>query len=387
MIDFSITKKSKRSRARLGLLKTPHDVVQTPTLVPVATQAVVKTLHSAEAERTKTQMVIANTFHLHLKPGEAFVKRAKGLHNFMQWQHPIMTDSAGYQVFSLGFGKDLQQGKIVKRSMQKESASDSARVSLDQKAQPKEVTITDRGVWFRSPLDNSKLFIGPRESIKIQEQLGADIMLAFDECTAPSAGLAYTKKSLERTHAWARECLAARRSKQALYGIVQGGKYKALRIESARFVGALPFDGFAIGGEFGNEKKTMTDMLRWVLTELPEEKPRHLLGIGHLDDIPRIIKEGVDTFDCIVPTHYARRGFAFTSSGKLDLYKRSFLRSHVPLDRRCRCFVCGTYTRSYVSHLFRAREITAMSLVTFHNLFFFNSFVEKIRQDIARGKV
>jgi len=252
--------------------------------------------------------------------------------------------------------------------------------------QPKLIKITDNGVYFNSPFDGRKLFLGPKESIKIQEDLGADIIFAFDECTSPLADYKYTKKSLLKTHQWAEVCLAAKKSKQALFGIVQGGKYKDLRIEGAKFIGKLPFDGFGIGGEFGNDKKKMSEMLRWVIEELPEEKPRHLLGIGYLEDIPKIIKSGIDTFDCIVPTHYARRGRAFTSRGELDLGKSKFLIDKSPLDKNCSCFVCRDYKRNYISHLFRAREITALKLLTFHNLYFFNTFIEKIREEIKKGR-
>jgi queuine tRNA-ribosyltransferase len=367
----------------LGILHTSHGDVVTPTLVPVATQGTIKTLWTRPVELTKTQLVIANTFHLHLKPGEKIVQNMGGLHEYMRWPHPIMTDSAGYQVFSLGFGSDLQLGKIMRKK------SSKGLVQLHQ--QPQRVKITERGVFFRSPVDGRRLFIGPRESMQIQAKLGADIAFAFDECTPPVASKAYTRQSLERTHRWAVDSLAYRDPKQALYGIVQGGRFKDLRKKSSQFVAKLPFDGFGIGGEFGANKQSMIDMLALVLKELPATKPRHLLGIGHLDDIPRIIKRGVDTFDCIVPTHLARRGIAFTrtnaSDGRLDLNRAVFLRDKRPLDRHCGCFVCADYTRSYLSHLYKSREITALSLITFHNLFLFNTYVEQLREQIARGKL
>jgi queuine tRNA-ribosyltransferase/7-cyano-7-deazaguanine tRNA-ribosyltransferase len=229
--------------------------------------------------------------------------------------------------------------------------------------------------------------LGPKESIRIQEKLGADIIFAFDECTSPMASEEYTKASLKKTHEWAKICLKAKRTKQALYGIVQGGKFPDLRKESARFIGSLPFDGFGIGGEFGDDKKTMINMLKLTLKELPEEKPRHLLGIGYLEDIPKIIKAGVDTFDCIVPTHYARRGMAYTSSGELDLNKDILKNDKKVLDPKCGCPVCQKYSRGYIHHLLRAREMTGMSLLTLHNLYFFNNFVERIRNDIKKGLI
>ena len=361
-------------------MKTAHGEVETPTLVPVATAASVKTLSSEEVLQTKTQILISNTFHLHTKGADKLIKSSGGLHKFMSWPKPLMTDSGGFQVFSLGFGKDFGVGKMMKRDTDE-------IVSLNQ--QPRHVKITDEGARFRSPINGDELFLGPKESIKIQEAIGADIIFAFDECPPPLADYAYNKQALERTHRWAMESLKAKSYKlkaQALFGIVQGGKYKDLRIESAKFIGGLPFDGFGIGGEFGAEKKTMEQMIGWVNQNLPEEKPRHLLGIGYPEDIPKIIKMGVDTFDCIVPTHYARRGFAFTSEGRLDLGKAVFLKDKKPLDKNCECRVCQNYRRNYICHLLRAKEITAMNLLTFHNLYFFNSFIEKIRNDIKNGK-
>jgi queuine tRNA-ribosyltransferase len=341
-VNFKILKKSKNSRARLGFLETEHGVVETPCLVPVATQAVIKTLESKEVEATKSQILIATTFHLHLKPSEKIVEKAGKLHKFMNWKKPLMTDSGGYQVFSLGFGTDFGLGsKILKKEREKGEV-------IKENTQPQKIKINHDGVVFRSPINGDELFIGPKESIKIQEKLGADIIFAFDECTAPLADLNYVKKSLEKTHRWAEICLQTKKSKQALFGIVQGSRFKDLRIESAKFIGApfgsLGFDGFGIGGEFGNNKNEMAKMVEWVVDELPEKKPRHLLGVGYLDDMELIIKSGVDTFDCTVPTHYARRGIAFTSEGKLDMKKSKYLKhlrgAREPLDKNCVCNVC-----------------------------------------------
>lgn len=378
MISFRITKKSKRSQARLGVLKTPHGTVQTPAFVAVATQGTVKALTHDQLAATGTQIAISNTFHLHLKPGEDIVVKHGGLHKFTKLPVPLMTDSGGFQVFSLGFGKDLQIGKIGK-------GQKVGGVQLGN--QPKEIRITDKGVWFRSPVDGKKLFLGPKESIRIQQKLGADIILAFDECPPPVADYAYNQASLTKTHAWAKLSLQYHTSKQALYGIVQGGKYKDLRIESAKFIGSLPFDGFAIGGEFGSDAHGMRNMLEWVNAELPEKKPRHLLGIGHLKDIPEVIKSGVDTFDCIVPTHYARHGTAFTSKGRMDFSKATLLKDKRTIDTVCACSVCKTYSRAYIAHLVRAREISGLTLLTIHNLFFFNTLVAQYRSAIANGKL
>lgn len=361
----------------MGVLKTSHGEVETPALVTVATQAAVKTLRPEEAAAAGTRLIIANTFHLHLKPGENIIKKAGGLHDFMGWQRPIMTDSGGFQVFSLGFGQDYGIGKILK-------TDSTAEILKGQ--QPKLLKITGEGVTFTSYLDGRKIFLGPKESMRIQEDLGADIIFAFDEPTSPVASRDYIAESLERTHEWAKICLKTKRSKQALFGIVQGGRYQDLRRESAEYIGRMPFEGFGIGGEFGNDKSEMSRMLGWTIDALPEEKPRHLLGIGYLEDITPIIKEGVDTFDCIVPTHYARRGIAFTSKGKIDLNKAAFLKDMKPLDSKCRCATCQNHSRAYLAHLFRAKEISAMSLLTFHSLYFFNEYISGLREDIKRGR-
>jgi len=322
----------------------------TPTFVPVATQAVVKTLDSKETKETGAQLLIANTFHLHLKPGEKVVQKAGGLHQFMNWPESLMTDSAGFQVFSL-----------------------------------KNKKIREEGVYFSSPLDGKEIFLGPKESIKIQEALGADIIFAFDECIPPGAEYQYVKQSVARTNRWAEICLKTKKSKQALYGVIQGEKFKDLRKESANFISRLDFDGFGIGGEFGEDKKKMTQMIGWVNEELPEKKPRHLLGIGHPEDIAKVIRAGIDTFDCVTPTRFARHGAAFTSTGRINLSQTRFLKDKNPLDKKCDCFVCQSYKRNYLSHLFRANEMTGMKFLTFHNLYFFNQEVKKIRQKIKEG--
>ncbi len=385
-MNFHISKKSKISNARLGFIETSHGVIQTPCLVPVATQAVVKTLTSEEVAQTNSQVLIANTFHLHLKPGEKIVEKAGGLHDFMNWKKPLMTDSGGFQVFSLGFGQDLQVGKMINPKTRMGSDAD-LRQEIKIGHQPKKLKIMQDGVYFRSPVDGRELFLGPKESMKIQEKLGADIIFAFDECTAPLANHEYTRNSLIKTHQWAQVCLKDKKSKQALYGIVQGGRYKDLRQESAKFIGSLPFDGFGIGGEFGSDKKIMSEMLGWVMAELPERKPRHLLGIGKLEDIENIIKTGVDTFDCTIPTQYARRGVAFTSEGKLNLKQTKFLKKREPLDENCICATCLNYKKDYLCHLLKAGELTALKLLTFHNLYYFNNFVEEIRGKIKRGEI
>jgi queuine tRNA-ribosyltransferase/7-cyano-7-deazaguanine tRNA-ribosyltransferase len=290
-----------------------------------------------------------------------------------------MTDSGGFQVFSLGFGRDLGVGKTTKFFPGK------LERSVEKNAQPNHVKIMEDGVLFRSPLSGKEMFLGPKESVKIQEKLGADIIFAFDECTPSGATRSYIMESSGRTHRWAAECLRARRSKQALYGIVQGSHFKDLRRESAEIINAMEFDGFGIGGDLGVSKKGTTDVLHWTVPLLDGKKPHHLLGIGHLEDIGLIIKEGVDTFDCTVPTHYARRGIAFTSKGRVDFRKSGLLADGNPVDSKCDCIVCANYRRNYIAHLIRANEVTGGALLTFHNLHFFNAYVAKIREKIKKG--
>ena len=378
MIRFTILKESQHSRARAGVLETPHGVVLTPALVPVATQAAVKALTPEEAASAGAQILIANTYHMHLRPGEVIIKRAGGLNAFMNWPHPLMTDSGGFQVFSLGFGEDHGVGKVLSAKRKKIiSAGD----------QPKKLKITDEGVVFRSSIDGREIFLDPKKSIRIQESLGADIMFAFDECTSPLANYEYVKKSLERTHRWIKASLGARRTNQALFGIVQGSHFKDLRARSAKFANSLDFDGFGIGGDLGIGKEVTKKILSWTIPLLDKRKPRHLLGIGRLDDLAPIIRGGTDTFDCIVPTRYARHGIAFTHSGKLNFRQAKFLTDKNPLDKTCACRVCASYRRNYISHLIRAGEISALSMLTFHNLFYYHAVIAKIRKNILDGKL
>lgn len=379
MVKLRILKKSKKSRARLGILQTSHGSVETPALVTVATQGTVKALTPEQAHAAGSRLLICNTYHLHLKPGEKFVKANGGLHKFMKWQGPLMTDSGGFQVFSLGFGRDHGVGKMQKDIKTKQR--------VKQGHQPSLLKITEEGVHFTSYLDGRKIFIGPEESMRIQAAIGADIAFAFDECTPTNADRPYTVESVERTHRWAARCLKARDKKQAVYGVVQGGKYQDLRAHSAKTLASMGFDGFGIGGEFGGDKKVMSRMLRTVIAELPDEKPRHLLGIGHPEDIIRIIKEGVDTFDCTVPTQYARHGTVFTSRGRLEVSKTKNLLDKKPLDSKCACYTCKNYSRAYLCHLYRAKEILASTLLTIHNLYFFNQKVKEAREAIKRGEL
>lgn len=377
MFTFKILKKSKKSRARLGVISTPHGDIETPSFVPVATRATIRTLDTPEIEAVGSQVLICNTFHLHIAPGEKLVKKYGGIHGFMGWNKPLMTDSGGFQVYSLGFGRDHGIGKVLKDDQEK---------ILKEGSQPNAVKITDKGVSFRSPIDGAQLYLDPKISIKIQEALGADIMFAFDECPSPLADEAYMQKSLEKTHRWAQECLDAKTSKkQALYGIVQGGAFSHMRVESAKILGAMDFDGYGFGGEFGYDKKSLKKVVSEVSDALPYAKPRHVLGIGHPEDFDIIAQSGGDTFDCIAPTHYARRGVVFTSKGRLDLRKPRFMKEDKPLDAACKCDVCTNYSRAYISHLLRAHELSGMKLATIHNLFYFNKLASDVRKKIKNG--
>lgn len=380
MISFEILKRSGTSRARLGVLKTPHGEVETPAFVPVATRASVRMLDTAEVAALGSQLLICNTFHLHVAPGEKRVAEHGGIHGFMKWDKPLMTDSGGFQVFSLGFGSDHGVGKVLK-----EEPSDRM---IEDGTQPQRVRMTEEGVHFKSPMDGTQLFLSPETSIAIQEKLGADIIFAFDECPSPLSGDDYLRKSIERTHRWAQRCIDAKKSDQALYGIVQGGGDRVLREWSAREIAGMEgFQGFGIGGEFGYDKASMGEMLGVVTDLLPSEKPRHVLGIGHPEDFELVAAGGGDTFDCIAPTHYARRRTLFTSEGRLHLDNQRYLDDHSAIDPTCTCPVCTTYSRAYVSHLIRANELTGLKLATMHNLHFFNEKARKVREAIKNDEL
>lgn len=379
MISFEILKRSTKSRARLGVLKTPHGEVETPSFVPVATRASVRMLDTAEVEVLGSQMLICNTFHLHVAPGEKRVASHGGIHGFMKWNKPLMTDSGGFQVFSLGFGSDHGVGKVLKEERER---------MIEDGTQPQRVRMTEEGVHFKSSMDGTQLFLSPETSIAIQEQLGADIMFAFDECPSPLSDTDYLRRSIERTHRWAQRCIDAKKSDQALYGIVQGGGDKVLREWSAKEIASMDgFQGFGVGGEFGYDKESMGAMLGVVTDLLPFEKPRHILGIGHPEDFELVAQGGGDTFDCIAPTHYARRRTLFTSEGRLHLDNQRYLDQHEAIDQLCSCPVCTNYSRAYVSHLMRANELTGLKLATMHNLHFFNEKARQVREAIKNDEL
>ncbi len=348
-INFGIVKKDRKTKARLGVLKTPHGKIETPSYVIVATHAAVRSLKSSDIKKTKTQVVISNTYHLWdpaLARKNGASKASKKLDTFLiqrlGLRIPTMTDSGGFQVFSLGFGNKFRVGKILRKNTRPVRSRSPLATSSSNG-----VKITKDGVYFM--LGGKKKFLGPELSIKLQEKLGADIIFAFDECTSPLDSYAYNKKALERTHRWARKCLSVRKRKdQLLFGIVQGGRFKDLRIRSAKFIGSLPFEGVGIGGSFGKEEMVKT--LKWIVPNLPEEKPRHLLGIGRVEDVFNAVENGIDLFDCVIPTREARHGRLWTDRGPTKDKAK---------DPR---------------------------LATIHNILFFNNLLEEIRKSIKRGR-
>ncbi|MDP3988608.1 MAG: tRNA guanosine(34) transglycosylase Tgt, partial [Candidatus Levybacteria bacterium] len=420
--NFKIIKKDKKSAARVGQITTSHGVINTPCFIPVGTKATVKGLTPGDLKEIGVQILFGNTYHLHLRPGEETVQKFGGIGKFMSWNGPTITDSGGFQVFSLGrdsgrlthavrparqafFEKSLSNSRSLSEIRQPSvsllngnSESDfscltDGKSPFAPEEKPRLVKITEDGVKFRSHIDGSLHVFTPEESIKIQQKLGADIILAFDECAPHTSTYEYTKKALARTHKWALRSLKAAQGKlanneQALFGIIQGGVFKDLREESAKFIGSLPFDGIAIGGvSVGESKKQMRDVLDWVVPYLPDDKPRHLLGIGEIDDIFEAVERGIDTFDCVIPTRFGRYGIVFVESAeeeeknrfRIDITRSIFSKDKRPIAKDCKCMVCRDFSRAYIHHLFRSNELLAYRLASYHNLYFIIKLVDKIR--------
>ena len=350
-IEFAVDYTSSNTKARLGRLSTPHGVIRTPVFMPVGTQATVKAMSPRELVEVGAEIVLANTYHLYLRPGHDLVSRAGGLHGFMAWDRSILTDSGGFQVFSLG-------------EMRK---------------------ISEEGVTFRSHLDGSAHFISPEISMEIQMALGADIAMVFDECAPYPADYSYTKDSMEMTSRWARRCLAAHnRADQALFGIVQGGMYADLRKASADDLVSLDFPGYGIGGlSVGEPKGLMYEMLEVTVPRLPRDKPRYLMGVGSPDCLLEGVMRGIDMFDCVLPTRIARHGSVFTRNGTLTVRNAAFSQDFAPLDPGCDCYTCQNFSRAYIRHLLRSGEILGVWLTTIHNLRFLIRLMEEIRASIA----
>jgi len=350
MFEYKII--STQGRARAGVFSTSHGNLETPVFAPVGTQATVKTLTPAQLEELGASLILSNTYHLYLRPGDELVRELGGLHKFMQWSGPMLTDSGGYQVFSLA-----QTRKI-----------------------------DDEGVTFKSHIDGSTHRFTPEKSIQIQEDLGADIIMTFDECSDPNEA-AYSEIAMERTHRWAERCLAAKtRVDQALFGIIQGGVNPALRTTSAQFISSLPFHGIAIGGlSVGESKAEMHSTLELVTPLLPENKPRYLMGVGTPEDLINGVARGIDIFDCVLPTRLARHNAAFSPEGRLNLMNATFARDPRPIDESCDCYTCQTFTRAYLRHLVVARELLAGTLLSIHNLHALIQLVKNIRISILNG--
>jgi len=433
-MNFKIIKRKKNSLARAGILETPHGNIETPAFVAVGTKATVKAVTPEQLQALGAQVVLANTYHLYLQPGAERIEKADGLGKFMNWPGPTMTDSGGFQVFSLGVAFGNKTSKIASSNFRgtgrfsslypspQGGAGSDATENLPVPLQLSNLAkIDEDGVTFRSHLDGSEHRFTPEKSIEIQQKIGADIIFAFDECTSPEASYEYQKEAMARTHHWATRCLSkhqelkgeaalgnfyTRRSppcpagkgkaekisecrqsltnQQMLFGIVQGGRYEDLRKESVREISALGFDGFGIGGSF--EKKDIATAVRWVNEILPEEKPRHLLGIGEPEDLIAAIENGCDLFDCVAPTRMARNGTLYTKGGRINITNAKFADDFFPIEKDCGCYTCQNFSRAYLAHLFRAKEILASTLASIHNLYYIINLVKTARQKILEDK-
>lgn len=399
-MKFMIEKKIKGRLGRAGKISTENGVIETPAFVAVATKATVKALTPAEVKAVGVQVVLGNTYHLYLEPGHEAIQAAGGLAGFMGWGGPTMTDSGGFQVFSLGTAFGRRQSKISSNSIYSSNIPQNIGIEkIGEENETKEmmnklVKIDEEGVDFISHKDGSKHRFTPERSIEIQHAIGADIIFAFDECTAPEASYEYQKEAMERTHRWATRSLVAHRlptthyqlptEKQMLFGIVQGGRFEDLRKESAQTIGGMDFDGFGIGGSF--EKKDIDTAVRWVNEVLPSDKPRHLLGIGEPADLFGAIENGSDLFDCVAPTRNGRTGTLYTKEGKINIRNAKFFRDFFPVEKDCGCYTCQNFTKAYLCHLFRSEEMLAATLASIHNLQFIVGLVKQIRQAVIGAK-
>lgn len=400
-IRLEILNELPGSLARAGILHTAHGNIETPAFMAVATKATVKGVMTEHFDDLGVQGIIANTYHLYLSPGEKIVEKAGGIHQFMHRTGPIMTDSGGFQVFSLGvgFGKKISKLSAAADSLfpaggegGNASKSESAPAFYSEElatSHGKLAIVDEDGVTFTSHLDGSLHRFTPERSIEIQHALGADIIYAFDECTSPAADWDYQKEAMDRTHEWGRRSLRAHRGnieknkQQGIYGIVQGGRFADLRIESAKELANMDFDGYGIGGSFS--KDDILGILDLVNKELPKEKPRHLLGIGEPEDIFIGVESGIDTFDCVLPTRNGRGGSLYTNDGKIIIQNQEFKEDFGPIDPECGCVVCKHHTRAYLQHLFRTKEMLGPILASMHNIYFLTHLTKKIRQSVIDG--
>ena len=354
-MEFRVIHSSRECRARLGEIKTPHGNFETPVFMPVGTKGSVKAVSPEDLRDAGVDIILANTYHLYLRPGHEVVKRLGGLHDFMNWPGPVLTDSGGYQVYSLA---NLR-------------------------------TISDAGVMFQSHLDGSRHFIGPEEAMDIQKALGADIVMAFDECAPYPADYEYVLNSVKLTSRWAKRCLEHKDGgKQALFGIVQGGMYNDLRERSARELTEMGFDGYALGGlSVGEDRETRLRVIMETIKFLPQDKPVYLMGVGTPEDLVEAVALGVDMFDCVMPTRNARNGTLFTTKGKLIIKNARFVNDERPVDEDCPCYTCSNYSRAYLRHLFMSREILSYRLNTIHNLYYYSRLMSEMRQAISEDNL
>lgn len=354
MFSFHIEHQDRETQARTGVLSTPHGEVRTPVFMPVGTQGSVKSLTPEELESLGVEMLLANTYHLYLRPGEERIARLGGLHRFIHWSRPILTDSGGYQIFSLGALRKIQE----------------------------------EGVLFRSHLDGSEHLLTPEKAVAIQEDLGADIIMCLDECTPYPASYEYARASQELTQRWAARCRQAHRKKeQALFGIVQGSVYPDLRKESAEALIKIGFDGYALGGlSVGEERSIREEIIARTLPLLPEEQPRYLMGLGTPEDLVEGVAQGADMFDCVLPTRNARNGMLFTRQGPLIIKKAEYAEDPEPVDPDCDCYTCRNYSRAYLRHLYVSKELLSYRLNTLHNIHYFMDLMREIREAVAQGR-
>ena len=353
-VTYELLHIDKTTGARRGIVHTPHGDIQTPIFMPVGTQATVKSMTVEELKENGAQIILSNTYHLYLRPGEKLVKKAGGLHNFMRWDRPILTDCGGFQVFSLS---DLR-------------------------------TISEEGVEFKSHLDGSKHFFSPEKVMQIEEDLGADIIMSFDECCPYPSTYEYTKNSMERTTRWAKRCKASHKTNQALFGIIQGGFYEDLREKSAKDLIELDFPGYAIGGiSVGEPKEEFLKMLKFTAPLMPKNKPRYLMGVGSPDYLLEAAMAGIDMCDCVLPTRIARNGTAMTSHGKVVVRNANYAEDFTPLDPECDCYTCRNYTRAYIRHLVKCNEILGVRLLSIHNIKFLTNLMERVRIEIENDNL
>lgn len=372
MFEFKIHHTDKKSLARTGKLKTPHGTIQTPVFMPVGTKATVKTVSQTDLLTLNAEIILANTYHLYLRPGHKLIKKMGGLHKWMNWNRPILTDSGGFQVFSLGQEKGFSK-------------------NIDFKIT---IKIDENGVEFRSHIDGSKHYLTPEQAIQIQHDLGADIIMAFDECAPAHSSKNYFEQAMKRTHNWLIKCKKEHQKlskkpklPQALFGIVQGGLYEDLRVESAKFVNELNFPGNAIGGlSVGEGKEKMQEMIEAVIPHLDINKPRYLMGVGTPEDLLECIERGIDMFDCVHVTRMSRHGAFWNETGRYSIRKEQFKFDEKPLQKNCQCETCQNYSRSYLRHLIFESEILGLRLITIHNLHFLLNLMTEIREAINEDR-